>query len=115
MSHAYAPAPATARAPTPAPATAQALTHAHTTAQAPETKPAPPTRGCTCVARNCLMPIVIRPSHSLPLCACVTPMHPQYCVAGSTSVTRKMSIPLRQSSLMDGLGSHTPLLYIKTG
>ncbi|MBW0486379.1 hypothetical protein O181_026094 [Austropuccinia psidii MF-1] len=41
--------------------------------------------------------------------------HPWYCAAGSTSVTCKMSIPLRWNPFMDDLGSHTPLLYIKTG
>ncbi|MBW0520555.1 hypothetical protein O181_060270 [Austropuccinia psidii MF-1] len=104
MSHSYEPAPATANATTPSPTTAQAHT----------TTPAPPARGSTCVTHKWLMPLDIRPSHALPLCACVTPMHLQYCAVGSTSITHKMSIPLRLSPLMDDLGGHTPLLYIKT-
>ncbi|MBW0469705.1 hypothetical protein O181_009420 [Austropuccinia psidii MF-1] len=57
MSHSYAPAPA------------------HTT------------RGSTCVTCKWSMPLDIRPSHALPLCACVTPMHPLHCSAGSNHVT----------------------------
>ncbi|MBW0469109.1 hypothetical protein O181_008824 [Austropuccinia psidii MF-1] len=94
-------------APTPAPATAQALSHA--------TTPAPPARGSTFVTHKCLIPLDIRPSHALPLCACVTPIHLWSCVAGSTNVTCKMSIPPRWSPFMDDLGIHSPLLYIKAG
>ncbi|MBW0489607.1 hypothetical protein O181_029322 [Austropuccinia psidii MF-1] len=110
MSHTYAPAPASAQAPAHAHTTAPTLA----TAKASTTAPEPPTRGSTYV--TCKWPITldIRPSHALPLCACVTPMHPRYCVVGSTSVTLKMTITLRQSPFMDDLGSHTPLLYIKT-
>ncbi|MBW0472666.1 hypothetical protein O181_012381 [Austropuccinia psidii MF-1] len=43
-----------------------------------------------------------------------TPPHPQYCVAGSASVICKMTIR-RRSPFMDDLGSHTPILHIKTG
>ncbi|MBW0570661.1 hypothetical protein O181_110376 [Austropuccinia psidii MF-1] len=34
--------------------------------------------------------------------------HLQYCVAGSTSVIRKMTIPLRQSPFMDDLVKSSP-------
>ncbi|MBW0491888.1 hypothetical protein O181_031603 [Austropuccinia psidii MF-1] len=37
---------------------------------------APATSGSTCVTHKWLMPLEIRPSHVLPLCAFVTPMHP---------------------------------------
>ncbi|MBW0471313.1 hypothetical protein O181_011028 [Austropuccinia psidii MF-1] len=63
MSHTYAPSHTTA----------QTIPHAHAIAQAPT--PAHPARALTCVTSKWLMPLDIRPSHSLPLCACVTPMH----------------------------------------
>ncbi|MBW0517837.1 hypothetical protein O181_057552 [Austropuccinia psidii MF-1] len=50
MSHTYTPAPA------------------HAIAQAPADAHAPATRGSTCVTCKWLMPLEIRPSHSLPLC-----------------------------------------------
>ncbi|MBW0524981.1 hypothetical protein O181_064696 [Austropuccinia psidii MF-1] len=74
MSHTYIPthahAHATATAPTPA--TAQEPAHAHTTAPAL----AHVDSGSTCVTPKWSMPLDIRPSHALPLCACGTPMHP---------------------------------------
>ncbi|MBW0477708.1 hypothetical protein O181_017423 [Austropuccinia psidii MF-1] len=77
MSHTYA------QAPTPAHYTAQAPTPAHNTEQAP----APTDRGETCVTCKWSMPLDIRPSHSLPLCACGTPIHPLHFAAGSNHVT----------------------------
>ncbi|MBW0551455.1 hypothetical protein O181_091170 [Austropuccinia psidii MF-1] len=44
-----------------------------------------------------------------------TAPHPRYCVAGSTSVICKMTIPPRRSPLMDDLVRSNPPLYIKTG
>ncbi|MBW0487891.1 hypothetical protein O181_027606 [Austropuccinia psidii MF-1] len=37
--------------------------------------------------------------------------HPRYCVAGSTSVIRKMTIPQRRSTLMDHLVRSNPPLH----
>ncbi|MBW0534210.1 hypothetical protein O181_073925 [Austropuccinia psidii MF-1] len=105
MSHTYSPAPASATAHAPTP----------TTGQAPAPAPATPARVSICVTHKWSIPLDIRPSHALPLHACVTPMHPWYCAAGSTSVTFEVLVPLRWSPFMDDLGSHTPLLYIKTG
>ncbi|MBW0466772.1 hypothetical protein O181_006487 [Austropuccinia psidii MF-1] len=58
-----------------------------TTAQAPTQAPAPATSGSTCVTHRWSMLPGIRPSCALPLCECVTPMHPLHCVAGSNQVT----------------------------
>ncbi|MBW0546490.1 hypothetical protein O181_086205 [Austropuccinia psidii MF-1] len=54
---------------------------------------------------------------SFGLCVLITRthLHPQYCVGGSTSVIRKMTIPRRQSPFMDDLVKSNPRLYIKTG
>ncbi|MBW0478459.1 hypothetical protein O181_018174 [Austropuccinia psidii MF-1] len=71
MSHTYVTAHATATE------TAQAPGDAHTHTNS----------GSTCVTPKWEMPLDIRPSHSLPLCACGTPMHPLHCAEGSTSVT----------------------------
>ncbi|MBW0532015.1 hypothetical protein O181_071730 [Austropuccinia psidii MF-1] len=79
MSHTYVPTHATAAAPphghthasrsTPAPAHATAHApapaHAHATAHT--------NSGSTCVTPKWGMPLEIRPSHALPLCACGTP------------------------------------------
>ncbi|MBW0484915.1 hypothetical protein O181_024630 [Austropuccinia psidii MF-1] len=101
MSHTYTPAPATAQAPrkatAPAPTTAKHPAHAHSTVQAPTHAPAPATahattptpaaRGYTCVTLKWLMPLHIRTSHALPLCACVPPIHPLHCAAGHNDLT----------------------------
>ncbi|MBW0509770.1 hypothetical protein O181_049485 [Austropuccinia psidii MF-1] len=70
MSHTYVPTHATSQAPT------DAHTHANSSS--------------TCVTPKWSIPLDIRPSHALPLCACGTPMHldPRDCVEGSTSVNR---------------------------
>ncbi|MBW0502018.1 hypothetical protein O181_041733 [Austropuccinia psidii MF-1] len=92
MSHTYAPAPATSQAPAHTYATAQAPTHAHATAQAPAPAhataqaPSPSTRGSTCFTHKRSIPLDIRRSHSMPLCASVTPMHPLHCEVGSSHV-----------------------------
>ncbi|MBW0472126.1 hypothetical protein O181_011841 [Austropuccinia psidii MF-1] len=85
MSHTYTPTPHTAQAPAHAQATAQAPTPAHAIAQAPA--PTPATRGSTCVTCKWSMPLDIRPSQALPLCACVTPIHPLHRAVGSNNVT----------------------------
>ncbi|MBW0468892.1 hypothetical protein O181_008607 [Austropuccinia psidii MF-1] len=78
ISHTYAPAPATAHAYT----NTTALAHAH------EMHPCP-RLVVSRVTHKWLMLLDIRPSHVLPLCACVTPMHPDplNCAAGSNHVT----------------------------
>ncbi|MBW0487231.1 hypothetical protein O181_026946 [Austropuccinia psidii MF-1] len=60
MSHTHIPAHPTATAPA----------YGHTQA------PAYAKSGSTCVTPKWSMPLDIRPSHALPLCACGTPMHP---------------------------------------
>ncbi|MBW0586914.1 hypothetical protein O181_126629 [Austropuccinia psidii MF-1] len=49
---------------------------AHATATPPACGHTQANSGSTCVTPKWLMPIDIRPSHALPLCACGTPMHP---------------------------------------
>ncbi|MBW0529795.1 hypothetical protein O181_069510 [Austropuccinia psidii MF-1] len=103
MSHTYTPAPSNEQAPTAKQATAQAPSQANTTTTAPNCtiskepahasstaqppKTAPAARGSTRVTLKWLMPLDIRPSHTLPLCACVTPMHQLHYVVGSNHIT----------------------------
>ncbi|MBW0562931.1 hypothetical protein O181_102646 [Austropuccinia psidii MF-1] len=86
-----APAPAhtTAQGPATAHTTAQGSATAHTTAQEPA--PTHANSGSTCVTPKWPMPLEIRPSHDLPLCACSTPLHLLHCVEGSNPVTHSCS------------------------
>ncbi|MBW0491213.1 hypothetical protein O181_030928 [Austropuccinia psidii MF-1] len=77
MSHTYVPAHATATAPP--------CRHTHASVSAPE--PAHANSCSTCVTPKFSMPLDIRPSHALPLCACGTPMHPLHGAEGSNHVT----------------------------
>ncbi|MBW0500363.1 hypothetical protein O181_040078 [Austropuccinia psidii MF-1] len=83
----HPPAPVTAQAPAPTHTTAQAPTHTHAASQALEHAHSPAARASTCVTHKWLIPLEIKPSHALPLCACVTPMHPLHCVTGSNHLT----------------------------
>ncbi|MBW0494501.1 hypothetical protein O181_034216 [Austropuccinia psidii MF-1] len=93
MSHTYIPAHAHAHATvsTHTHTTEQAPTHARATAQAPEAAYAQTNSGSTCVTLKWLMPLDIRPSQALPLCACGTLMHPHpnplHCAEGSNHVS----------------------------
>ncbi|MBW0463972.1 hypothetical protein O181_003687 [Austropuccinia psidii MF-1] len=85
MSHTYVPTHATA---TPPP---QGHTHASQSAPAPAHTTAHTDSGSTCVAPKWSIPLDIRPSNALPLCACGTPMHLHpnllHCAEGSNHVT----------------------------
>ncbi|MBW0474775.1 hypothetical protein O181_014490 [Austropuccinia psidii MF-1] len=125
MSHTYIPTHATATAPP--------WGHTHATAHTP----AHTNSGATSVTPKWSMPLDIRPSHSLPFCACGTPKpaalyrglqpcHPLMlrffiicpwfarhthtpAPTGLCGVLHQCH-PLRQSPFMDDLGSPTPLL-----
>ncbi|MBW0468424.1 hypothetical protein O181_008139 [Austropuccinia psidii MF-1] len=93
MSPTYRPAhtQATSQAPAHAHTTLQAPANVHNTSKAPAhahtTSHAPAASSSTYVTRKWLIPLDIRPSHALPLCACVTPMHLLHCGVGSNHFT----------------------------
>ncbi|MBW0535671.1 hypothetical protein O181_075386 [Austropuccinia psidii MF-1] len=65
--------------------------HTYVPSQAPADAPAHAGNSSTCVTPKWSMPLEIRPSHALPLCACGTPMHLHpnlpHCAEGSNHVT----------------------------
>ncbi|MBW0556512.1 hypothetical protein O181_096227 [Austropuccinia psidii MF-1] len=68
-------------------ATAQVPAQAQAASQAPRDAHTHANSGSTCVTPKWLMPLNIRPSHALPLCACGTPKPTSFCRLPTISPT----------------------------